>query len=56
MARTTGAALAPALAGVLLANPALAGAPFIISGGLKLVYDGLLYALFRTDGEGLGER
>jgi MFS family permease len=47
VARTTGAALSPALAGVLLGSPALAGAPFVVAGVLKLVYDGLLYRLFR---------
>jgi MFS family permease len=47
VARTTGAALSPALAGVLLASPKLAGIPFIAAGGLKLIYDGLLYVLFR---------
>src|SRR5262249_24602567 len=30
VARTTGAALAPAVAGVLLGSPALAGAPFVV--------------------------
>jgi MFS family permease len=48
VARTSGAACAPALAGLLLASPALLGAPFVIAGGLKLVYDGLLWQLFRT--------
>jgi MFS family permease len=47
VARTTGAALSPALAGVLLASPNLAGIPFIAAGGLKLIYDGLLYVFFR---------
>jgi MFS family permease len=47
VARTTGAALSPALAGLLLAQPALVGAPFVVSGVLKLVYDGLVYRLFR---------
>jgi hypothetical protein len=47
VARTTGAALSPVLAGPLLGSPALAGTPFIIAGILKLVYDGLLYRLFR---------
>jgi MFS family permease len=47
VARTTGAALAPAVAGVLLGSPALAGAPFVVAGVLKLVYDGLLYRRFR---------
>jgi predicted MFS family arabinose efflux permease len=47
VARTTGAALAPAIAGVLLGSPALAVAQFVVAGVLKLVYDGLLYRLFR---------
>jgi MFS family permease len=47
VARTTGAAAAPVLAGVLLSDSGLAGAPFIVAGLLKLVYDGLLYRLFR---------
>jgi MFS family permease len=48
IARTVGAALAPALAGALLANPMLMAAPFLISGGLKIVYDLLVYATFRN--------
>jgi MFS family permease len=47
VARTTGAAAAPVLAGVLLSESGLAGAPFLVAGLLKLVYDGLLYRLFR---------
>jgi MFS family permease len=47
IARSLGAAVSPALAGVLLASPALIGAPFLISGGLKIVYDLLLYRNFR---------
>jgi predicted MFS family arabinose efflux permease len=47
VARTTGAALAPMFAGLLLANPVLAGYPFVVSGILKLLYDGLLFRLFR---------
>jgi MFS family permease len=47
VARTTGAALSPVLAGLLLANPVLAGAPFLVAGALKLVYDVLLYVQFR---------
>jgi MFS family permease len=48
VARTTGAALSPALAGPLLAAPILfGGLPFVVSGVLKLAYDGLLYRLFR---------
>ncbi len=45
VARTGGAALSPYLVGLLLTP---FGWPFIISGGLKLVYDGLVYWLFRA--------
>jgi MFS family permease len=48
VARTAGAALSPVLVGLLFANPMLAGAPFVVSGVLKLVYDGLLYWRFRA--------
>jgi len=48
IARTTGAALAPVLAGPLLALPGLAGAPFLIAGGLKILYDLLLYRSFKA--------
>jgi MFS family permease len=48
VARTAGAALSPSLAGVMLAVPSLLSAPFLVSGGLKLVYDGLLWRSFRT--------
>lgn len=48
VARTTGAALSPMLTGPLLANPALMGMPFFLAGGLKIVYDLLLYRSFRA--------
>jgi len=48
VARTIGAALAPALAGSLLANAALLSLPFFIAGGLKIVYDLALYREFRA--------
>jgi len=48
VARTIGAALAPALAGSLLANAALVSLPFFIAGGLKIVYDLALYREFRA--------
>ncbi len=47
IARTTGASVSPVLAGQLLAVPALAGAPFIIAGTLKILYDLLLYRSFQ---------
>ena len=48
VARTTGAALSPMLAGPLLAIPALAGLPFILAGSLKILYDLLLYRSFKS--------
>lgn len=48
VARTIGASLSPVLAGVFLANPILLSSPFFISGGLKVVYDLLLYRSFRS--------
>ena len=48
IARTTGAALSPMLAGPLLAVPGLSGALFILAGGLKILYDLLLYRSFRA--------
>lgn len=52
IARTTGAAISPVLATPLLAIPALAGAPFFIAGGLKIIYDLLLYRSFRSSEAG----
>ena len=48
VARTTGAALAPVLAGPLLAYNVTLGLPFLVAGGLKIVYDLLLYRAFRA--------
>lgn len=48
IARSVGAAFAPALSGALLAIPALISAPFLIAGGLKIVYDLVLYQQFRA--------
>jgi MFS family permease len=48
IARTIGASLSPALAGLLISNPALLGAPFFVAGGLKVIYDLLLYRSFRA--------
>ncbi|MGE5223156.1 MAG: MFS transporter [Omnitrophica WOR_2 bacterium] len=48
IARTIGASLAPVFAGPMLANPALLGLPFILSGSLKILYDLFLYRSFRT--------
>jgi MFS family permease len=48
VARTTGAAISPSLTGIFLANPSLLSLPFFLSGGLKIVYDLLLYRSFRS--------
>lgn len=48
IARSIGAAISPALSGVLLATPALVSAPFLFAGGLKIVYDVLLYRSFKA--------
>jgi MFS family permease len=47
IARSVGAAISPALAGALLAFPSLLSAPFLVAGGLKIIYDLLLYRSFR---------
>jgi MFS family permease len=46
VARNTASAVGPALAGLTLANVAL-GAPFLIAGALKIVYDLAILATFR---------
>jgi MFS family permease len=46
VARTAAAAIAPGFAGATLAVPAL-GLPFLIAGGLKIVYDLAILAAFR---------
>jgi len=47
IARTTGASLSPIFTGPLLAHAALVNVPFFLSGGLKIVYDLLLYRSFK---------
>jgi MFS family permease len=44
--RSLGAAISPAFAGALLSNSLLLGVPFFVAGGLKIVYDLLLYRSF----------
>ncbi len=48
IARTTGAAISPALSAPLIASAGLASVPFFVAGGLKIVYDLLLYRAFRS--------
>lgn len=47
VARTVGAALAPLAAGPLYGAAGLASVPFVAAGGLKIVYDLLLWRSFR---------
>jgi predicted MFS family arabinose efflux permease len=47
IARTIGSSVAPLAAGPLFAVPALASLPFFIAGGLKILYDLLLWRDFR---------
>jgi hypothetical protein len=49
VARNAAAAVAPAFAGPTLAPPVLAlGLPFLVAGGLKIVYDLAILAVFRN--------
>ena len=46
VSRNVAAAVAPGLSGALLSNPG-PGLPFLAAGSIKLVYDGVLFVLFR---------
>jgi MFS family permease len=48
IARTTGAAISPILSAPLVASSGLTALPFFLAGGLKIVYDLLLYRAFRA--------
>ncbi|MEO8593412.1 MAG: MFS transporter [Candidatus Solibacter sp.] len=56
VARTVGASLAPWLAGLMFASGTLVDVPFFLAGGLKIVYDLVLYREFvnlpEQDGRG----
>jgi predicted MFS family arabinose efflux permease len=47
VARTVGASLSPVIAGWMLGSTVLLSAPFFVAGGVKIVYDLLLYVTFR---------
>jgi MFS family permease len=47
VARNTGAAIAPLFTGAILTSPSL-GLPFLLAGGLKIVYDLWIFAVFRN--------
>lgn len=55
IARTTGASLSPILSAPLVASGGLTALPFFLAGGLKIVYDLLLYRAF-TSGRAPDER
>lgn len=48
IARSIGASLSPVLSGFFLGVPALFSLPFFLSGGLKILYDLLLYRSFQV--------
>jgi MFS family permease len=48
IARSVGASLSPSLTGLFFSIPALFSAPFFFAGGLKIVYDLLLYRSFKS--------
>ncbi len=45
--RSVGASISPALCGRLLASPTLMSLPFFLAGGMKILYDMMLYRNFR---------
>jgi hypothetical protein len=47
IARSVGASISPVLSGVFLVYPIMMSAPFLLAGGLKIVYDLLLYRSFK---------
>jgi MFS family permease len=57
IARTVGASISPSISSVLVASAPLAAVPFFLAGGLKILYDLLIYRAFRAvrppqEGEG----
>jgi len=48
IARSLGAAISPSLTGLFFGVPTLLSVPFYLAGGLKIVYDVLLYRDFRA--------
>ncbi|HEV8401598.1 MAG TPA: MFS transporter [Candidatus Limnocylindrales bacterium] len=48
IARTTGAAISPSFASVLVASQGYAALPFYLAGGFKIAYDLLMYREFRN--------
>lgn len=57
LARSAGSASSPIISGLLLQGPLLVlGLPFVLAGGIKVVYDLTLWAVFRrVDAAGVGD-
>jgi len=51
VARSVGAAASPLLTGLFMSSPLLFAAPFFVAGGLKILYDLLLYKMFGENNE-----
>jgi hypothetical protein len=51
VARSVGASISPMLALLLVGSTGLMSIPFFLAGGLKIVYDLLLYRAFTTDAQ-----
>jgi MFS family permease len=47
IARSVGASISPVLSGIFFVYPAMLSAPFLLAGGLKIIYDLLLYRSFK---------
>jgi MFS family permease len=56
VARSVGAAVSPSLSTMLLASRAFMAAPFFVGGGLKIIYDLLLYRGFARAKSSLEDR
>jgi MFS family permease len=48
IARTTGAAISPSISSVMVASAGYAAFPFYLAGGLKIIYDLLMYREFQA--------
>lgn len=48
IARSIGSSFSPVLSGIFLTYPALLSMPFFLAGGMKIIYDLLLFYNFRT--------
>ena len=48
VARSVGAAVSPMLGGLLMAQPLLFSAPFFLAGSLKIIYDLVLFKMFKN--------